>query len=322
MATRLRTAIVLIAFLIFASANSPSQGQLQVNYYSQRIEIHEDGSAKWIIEQRFFFKTQDDVAKFLNYSSTNNQTLLDEFTASTRWLAERASVITSRSMETKNFQISAIVLGNAQGQYGVIKRQCDWTNFVKIEGQKIILGDVFFWGIHLYQNEEFVVQFPQNFIVEMTNPEPDATISSDRTVVWYGPKIFGAGEPTAIFGRKTESIFDVLQRYFVFILALFVASFSFAGIWFLRRSRREKAIFDQTLHSVPSFISDKPRVISLLKTSGGQMYQSDITAKCGFSKSKTSQLMAEMEAKGLIKRQKKGRERLVTLEEKGSNQKL
>jgi len=58
---------------------------------------------------------------------------------------------------------------------------------------------------------------------------------------------------------------------------------------------------------------DEDNVVTLLKAAGGRLYQSTITKKCGFSKSKTSELLTSMENKGIVRRQKKGREKLVTL---------
>jgi uncharacterized membrane protein len=43
------------------------------------------------------------------------------------------------------------------------------------------------------------------------------------------------------------------------------------------------------------------------------MLQSAIKEKCGFSKAKISGLLKSMEEKGMIKRKRKGREKLVTL---------
>ncbi|MDH5689948.1 MAG: hypothetical protein OEY81_00775 [Candidatus Bathyarchaeota archaeon] len=51
----------------------------------------------------------------------------------------------------------------------------------------------------------------------------------------------------------------------------------------------------------------------MLKETGGNMLRSAITEKCGFSKSKTSELLKSMEKRRVIKRKKKGREKTVKL---------
>ena len=58
---------------------------------------------------------------------------------------------------------------------------------------------------------------------------------------------------------------------------------------------------------------DEEKVVNLLKAAGGSLYQSAIADQCGFSRSKASKLLALMERKRKIRREKKGREKLVTL---------
>jgi uncharacterized membrane protein len=43
------------------------------------------------------------------------------------------------------------------------------------------------------------------------------------------------------------------------------------------------------------------------------MHQSKIAEKCGFSRAKASKLLKVMENKAVIKREQKGREKMVTL---------
>lgn len=58
---------------------------------------------------------------------------------------------------------------------------------------------------------------------------------------------------------------------------------------------------------------DEEKVVKLLKSANGQLYQSLIAKHCSFSTSKTSELLTSMENKGIITRTQKGREKLVTL---------
>lgn len=58
---------------------------------------------------------------------------------------------------------------------------------------------------------------------------------------------------------------------------------------------------------------DEEKVVKLLKSAGGQLYQSQISRHYGFSTSKTSELLSSMEKKGLIKRKTQGREKIVKL---------
>lgn len=64
---------------------------------------------------------------------------------------------------------------------------------------------------------------------------------------------------------------------------------------------------------------DEKKVISLLKSAGGCLLQSNIADQLKFSKSKTSKLLRVMESKGKIQREQKGREKVVTLIEESKS---
>lgn len=64
--------------------------------------------------------------------------------------------------------------------------------------------------------------------------------------------------------------------------------------------------------------ADEAKVVKLLREAGGSLYQSTITKQLGFSKSKTSGLLKNMEKQGIVRRQKKGREKLVMFTEQTS----
>jgi uncharacterized membrane protein len=61
--------------------------------------------------------------------------------------------------------------------------------------------------------------------------------------------------------------------------------------------------------------SDEEKAVKLIKSSGGSLRQSAITDQLGFSKAKTSQLLTVLEQKGVIRRYKRGRDKIVVLVE-------
>jgi len=60
-------------------------------------------------------------------------------------------------------------------------------------------------------------------------------------------------------------------------------------------------------------VSDEEKAVKLIKSSGGSLHQSAITDQLGFSKAKTSQLLTVLEHKGVIRRFKRGRDKIVVL---------
>ena len=62
--------------------------------------------------------------------------------------------------------------------------------------------------------------------------------------------------------------------------------------------------------------NDEERTVKLIRSSGGVCINPPSTDQLGFSKAKTSQLLAVLERKGVIRRYKKGRDKIVVLLEK------
>jgi uncharacterized membrane protein len=84
--------------------------------------------------------------------------------------------------------------------------------------------------------------------------------------------------------------------------------------WYLKKRKGKKRVAKVSLKKERFQIkSDEDKVVELLQGVGGQIYQSMITKRLGFSKAKTSLLLKGMEKKGMIKRKKMGREVVVTL---------
>lgn len=60
-------------------------------------------------------------------------------------------------------------------------------------------------------------------------------------------------------------------------------------------------------------LDDEEKIIRLLKSAGGRLLQSNIAKQLKFSKSKTSNLLKMMEVEGKIRRERKGRDKIVIL---------
>jgi len=317
MKTKLYVTLFLLEFLtiLLPLGMVLCQNQLEENT-TFKIEVRMDGSATWIIERRLLLKTEEDVTIFQQYVSefeAQKEAYLEEFSSKTRELVNRASIVTGRSMRAENFEIAISLLETATGSYGVIKYQYDWIGFAKVEDNRITVGDVFEGGFYLYRDDALIIKYPSGYLVVAVSPVTDDTREPDRTLTWYGRRNFGAGEPTVILEKRAPTIIDILQKYALLIVGLIViAGIGSAGLWFFRFRKREK-VSGRPPEIKLGIEDDEDKVVRLLRAAGGRLYQSTITKQCGFSKSKTSELLTTMEKKGIVRRQKRGREKLVTL---------
>jgi len=132
-------------------------------------------------------------------------------------------------------------------------------------------------------------------------------VSIDEAGTWYvqatwegNREYYGSSSQIASFhARPSFNVYALLP----FLLPF--ASIPVALVILYRR--RAKRTFP------PPPVDDEEKVVALLRSAGGQMLQKDIARKLGFSKSKTTGILNELEAKNVIEKEKKGREYIVKL---------
>jgi uncharacterized membrane protein len=139
-----------------------------------------------------------------------------------------------------------------------------------------------------------------------------------------GTKNFVEESPSIILKEKPSSLLDLLSRNPTPIILLTVAAAcSSAGFYlFKRRGRMQSTqVSEPRAYVLPSIESDEEKIVNLLRSSNGTLHQSVIVEQCKFSKAKTSQLLAALECKGTVRREKKGRDKIVVLAEQDSGAK-
>lgn len=297
--------IVVFSLLILLAPYGMVYGQPRIEY---SVQVTSDGSAVWIIKQ-----TGTDI----QFSPDT----LDEFQNKVTSLVESAKNETGRDMATNATSITF----TPSGAYVVIEYRFYWVNFSEIQDSKIIVGDVFQVKkvfSELYGDGEVHITYPPEYVVETVLPPPNEYDTSSQTLVWIGTLNFNEGQPSIILKEKSAStgLVDLLgQNMLVIISIIMVSSGLSLGLYTFKRYRRGKNENAKKPESLgfPRMESDEDKIVNLLKSSGGSMYQSAITDQCKFSKAKTSQLLAAMENNGIVKRHKKGRDKIVVLADKG-----
>jgi uncharacterized membrane protein len=291
---------IILLIVIFTECKTVSS-EYRVEY---NIQIQKDGTATWTITQ----------------TGTNIQaspiTLYNTFNGKVTLIMEKAENKTGRAMEIANPKIDINVLGS----YTVVKYQFDWINFSKTENTKIIVGDVFEVE-NFFQNllgeGTVCITYPPQYKVESVSPPPHQQNESLQMLEWYGTKDFKIGEPSIILKEKIASeSADIIKQNAILIVSLAVLSIAIPLTIYTithQKKRRKISTEKQEQPIVPQMESDEDKIIRLLKSAGGSLYQSEITKQTKFSRAKTSKLLGALENKGIIKRYRKGRDKIVTL---------
>jgi uncharacterized membrane protein len=123
---------------------------------------------------------------------------------------------------------------------------------------------------------------------------------------------------------STPRLLGSLEEDAVLIAILAAIAAGSVGFYVLRYNRKKKMKAPETaeLRNLSGIESDEEKTVKLIKSSGGNLRQSAITDQLGFSKAKTSQLLAVLEHNGVIRRYKRGRDKIVVLVEENKGETL
>jgi uncharacterized membrane protein len=290
-------AFVLLIFLLASDGIVYSGNQVEYN-----IQIDNEGSAVWTIIQVL--------------ESNFSYSIVETFYGNLTKLVENVENKTGREISAWIEEINII----PQDNYILVKYTLHWKNFSKIENSKIIVGDIFqvenFFS-EFYGDGVVYLAYPSEYVAETVSPKPDEKDDTHQTLKWFSAERFSTQTPNIIFARKTSTpeFLEFLQQNTNLIVSLVImVSVSSILFYLLKRQKRAKrTAMEPEFPIPPEMESDEEKIVRTLKSAGGNLYQSQITEQCKFSKAKTSQLLKFMEKKGVIKRYKKGRDKIVTL---------
>jgi uncharacterized membrane protein len=296
------TILCIIALLLLVLLVQDANCQ---NYSEYSIHINNDGSANWRIT-----KFSDINAQVETWESFQ-QKIFD--------LVDFAANLTQRAMsvDQNSLQIDTVISGKSK----TIQYSFTWQNFSFIQANDILFGDVFgannFFS-NFFGDASLQFTYPSTFIIKSVTPQPYEQDDSTKTLRWSRTQDLVNQETKIILSNNSNES----QQYGI-IAAISAGSVSLFLIGFYMFKRRNKKKSSTSpIKSQDSFLveSETDKVLKILKTSGGRMLQSEITEQTRFSKAKTSQLLATLEKYGEITRYKKGRNKIVTLKERGKSE--
>jgi len=295
--------VVLLLFIPVIAGAAPVPPDSSITY---TISLREDGTANWHVEYRTLLAGNDDVGVFDSYAKNVSLTYLPEFRDLMQHSAAQAAAATSRPMEITDFAGDAVIQTTPTGRYGVVYYSFNWKNFAKTVPD-LAMGDAFAGGLFLAKDNTLVIRYPAGYSVTVAEPSPDQVREG---LVWYGQRSFGAGEPRLILEKPGVPWLPLLLGGLLCVLIL-------GGLYVVLSKRRppEPVETDDppvTL-SETELLSLEERIIQLLKTSGGEQYQSEIVRNLGLPKSTVSATLNDLHQRGIIQKVKKGRENLIRL---------
>ncbi|RRJ30489.1 helix-turn-helix transcriptional regulator [Halocatena pleomorpha] len=324
-----------------ASASPDAQPELVVDgqefdRQTFRIDVKMNGSVRWTYVYRRDLATQSEREQFTSFAKTfnkqENPELYAHFKQGAHVLTDKGTNQTGRQMNASSFSREAYVsrLDNS----GIVKMSFLWSNFSEVDGNRVIVGDVFTGGLYIRQNQRIEISWSDEMRAVNASPEPDD--QSSNTYTWVASNTsrqFYDSKPQVVLKTDNEdaSSYATTTEWLplswltgfavVVLIGLGLGIALRRGFITLRlpaelsnRSTEENGSRDEMpTITEADLMTDEDRILSLLRENGGRMKQVKIVEQTGWSKSKVSMLLSEMDDEDLISKLRVGRENIISL---------
>ena len=333
---------------------APNQSEANATV-SETTEMHlslrENGNARWNVTQRYVLRDDDEREAFRQLAAAyeNGDADLGLSISTFERVVDRVNASSDRRMALVADSQSARLRNN--GTVGVLTLSFTWTNFTRVSGNQIVLGDAFWvgsstWLPTLNEDQALVIAVPDDYYISGASPS-GGTIYDKGTVLRYeGPQTFDRGDFSVTYSPKsTENpgtstgLIDFSSTWgLVFVVLLFSGGF---GAYALSQRRgadpdpvgeADDAAADPSPAASPpanaddgagsttdedapavELLSDEERVLRLLRDNDGRMKQVQIVKETNWSNAKVSQLLSKMDDNDDVDKLRIGRENLITL---------
>lgn len=306
---RLRVSVTVCIFCALLILNMNLFGAQAQNYVQYKIQLGTDGKAVWTVTQVTAINGPVDT--------------LTDFQQKVASLIDAATNQTKRAMSLDPNSL-VISTSSSSNESKIVEYMFTWLNFSVIQNTIVTFGDVFsvsnFFN-QLYGDGALVISYPSTYTIKSVAPAPDVSNNSSQTLEWLGTQFFVNGSPhieLTAFSPPTTSNGNNWELPVLIGVASAAVATALAGGFMLRR-RKRKTVEAAEMHKLAeSFIeSEEQKIVNIIQSNGGTMLQSAVTEQSRFSKAKASQLLSALEKKGIVRRYKKGRDKIVTLAERG-----
>ncbi len=317
-------AVFLTIFFILLILLVPSTAAQSIN----TIEVHENGTAFWTIQERIPLETQPELNEWNQFIRDGQgyryQKIIEELKDRTNQSLISAENISKRSMEVRNVNVSYDMLKSTSGTFGIINFRFEWVNFSHVNSSSIFIGDSFTEVMVPSSENVLIIKIPDNYDVVSVFPEFDKR--DGIRLIWDGTmyRSFDVGEPSLVLRPSTiwpmptnfvlPNAINNTWPLIILILLILITGITIL-LWKKRRipSTKNDDVFTPDPDMIMEYLEDEEMIIKILIKHNGQANQSDIVKETGFSKSKISNVLTKMKKDGDIDKIRQGKRNIIRL---------
>lgn len=286
------------------------------------VRVRGDRSARWRV--RYRYRLADGTAdRAFERARRNVSDPPGVFVDRMRDAARRTERRTGRAMAVQNGSVGTYVTV-PHGRFGVVEYRFTWTGFAARSDGRLVVGDALD-GYPVGANESLVFTWEDRFRPVEVSPRPNA--SQESTVRWEGPHDFAVGSPRVVLeptGTPDRGLLrpapllpiavgGALVLLAAVVVGLGIGPTRLSGVFGTESGDAGEEGEEGRDEPPPELLSDEERVIGLLEDNGGRMKQQDLKEELDWSRTKTSNVVGEMQEAGKIEVYRIGRENTLAL---------
>ncbi|GCF12296.1 hypothetical protein Harman_02310 [Haloarcula mannanilytica] len=166
-----------------------------------QVTLYQNGSARWAIIHRTPLENDTEQQQFEEFAQNfeqSEQPLYQNFVEQSTALTQYGTNVTDRDMSATDYQRSASV--DPLQNTGTVTMSFRWRNFAVVEGDSVVVSDVFDGGFYIGQSQSFVFERGPGLKFADVDPTPDSqsapdSIANSESVTWNGEQSFNDRRP-------------------------------------------------------------------------------------------------------------------------------
>ena len=166
-----------------------------------QVTLYQNGSAKWALVHRTPLANDTEQQQFEEFAEDfeqSEQPLYQNFVEQSTLLTQYGTDATGRNMSATDYDRSATV--DPLQNTGTVRMSFRWRNFAAVEGDTVVVSDVFDGGFYIGPSQSFVFERGPALTFTDVRPEPDSqsapdSLENSESVTWNGEQSFNDRRP-------------------------------------------------------------------------------------------------------------------------------
>ncbi|MFU1781706.1 helix-turn-helix transcriptional regulator [Haloarcula japonica] len=166
-----------------------------------QVTLYQNGSAEWAIVHRTPLENESEQQQFEAFATEfeqSEQPLYRNFVEQSTLLTQYGANVTGRDMAATDYERSASV--DPLQNTGTVRMSFRWHNFAIVEGDSVVVSDVFDGGFYIGSSQSFVFERGPGLAFVDVQPEPDSqsapdSLENSESVTWNGEQSFNDRRP-------------------------------------------------------------------------------------------------------------------------------